>query len=97
MKKRKEVIIGAIVLLLVTLALLGLTYAYYKTRIIGNEKQKLWSDKRTGIGRIVLFIAVIHAFLCGDKSDYGIVVMPYHLPLQPTDAIHTNRQQRKNH
>ena len=39
-KNRKQVIIGVTALLLVTLTLLGLTYAYYRTRIIGNTNDK---------------------------------------------------------
>jgi len=36
-KSKKGIIIGVTSLLLVTLILLGLTYAYYRTRIIGND------------------------------------------------------------
>lgn len=36
-KSRKSIIISITSLLLVTLLLVGLTYAYYRTRIIGNE------------------------------------------------------------
>ena len=39
-KSKKSVIIGITALLLVTLTLLGLTYAYYRTRIVGNEAEK---------------------------------------------------------
>ena len=39
-KSKKSVIIGITILLLVTLILLGLTYAYYRTRIVGNEEEK---------------------------------------------------------
>lgn len=42
---KKSVYIGIIVLLVVTLLLLGLTYAYYKTRIIGNENPTTISAK----------------------------------------------------
>ena len=36
-KSKKSLVIGITSLFLVTLILLGLTYAYYRTRIIGNE------------------------------------------------------------
>ena len=36
-KSKKSVIIGITALLLITLTLLGLTYAYYRTRIVGND------------------------------------------------------------
>ena len=39
-KSRKSIIVGITVLLLVTVTLLGLTYAYYRTRVIGNDKEK---------------------------------------------------------
>lgn len=37
---KKSIILGVIVLVLTTLVLLGLTYAYYRTRIIGNVAEK---------------------------------------------------------
>ena len=39
-KSKKSVVIGITILLLVTLILLGLTYAYYRTRIVGNNEEK---------------------------------------------------------
>ena len=39
-KSKKSIIIGVTALLLVTLTLLGLTYAYYRTRIVGNTAEK---------------------------------------------------------
>lgn len=39
-KSKKSILIGVTSLLLVMLLLVGLTYAYYRTRIIGNEKEK---------------------------------------------------------
>ena len=39
-KSRKNIIIGVTVLLLVTLTLIGLAYAYYRTRIVGNSADK---------------------------------------------------------
>ena len=40
MKNKKQIVIATSVLVLVTILLLGLTYAYYKTRINGNTKDK---------------------------------------------------------
>ena len=40
MKNKKRIVISGITLFLVTIMLLGLTYAYYKTRINGNSKDK---------------------------------------------------------
>ena len=34
---KKSIIIGLVSLFIVTLLLLGLTYAYYRTRVIGNQ------------------------------------------------------------
>ena len=39
-KNNKSILIGITCLFLVTLVLLGLTYAYYRTRIIGNNSTK---------------------------------------------------------
>ena len=39
-KSKNQIIIAIYVLILVTLILLGFTYAYYKTRINGNTKDK---------------------------------------------------------
>ena len=39
-KNKKQLVIGVSVLLLVSLLLLGLTYAYYRTKIIGNSGEK---------------------------------------------------------
>ena len=38
-KSRKSIIVGITILLLVTVTLLGLTYAYYRTRVIGNDEE----------------------------------------------------------
>lgn len=38
-KSKKSVIVGVSSLILITLILLGLTYAYYRTRIIGNKSE----------------------------------------------------------
>jgi len=38
-KGKKSIVIGIVSLLLVTLILLGLTYAYYRTRVIGNQNE----------------------------------------------------------
>ena len=40
MKNKKQIVIATSVLVLVTILLLGLTYAYYKTKINGNTKDK---------------------------------------------------------
>ena len=40
MKNKKQIVIATSVLVVVTILLLGLTYAYYKTRINGNTKDK---------------------------------------------------------
>lgn len=39
-KSKKSIVMGITILTIVTLMLVGLTYAYYRTRIIGNEKEK---------------------------------------------------------
>ena len=39
-KSKKSILIGGTVILLVTLILLGLTYAYYRTRIVENTAEK---------------------------------------------------------
>ena len=44
-KNKKSVILGITILLLVTFTLLGLTYAYYRTRIIGNTAENSISVK----------------------------------------------------
>lgn len=38
--QKKSIIVGIVVLLVVTLILLGITYAYYRTRIIGNPNDE---------------------------------------------------------
>ena len=38
--KKKQIIILSISLFLITIALLGLAYAYYKTKIVGNNTDK---------------------------------------------------------
>ena len=40
MKNKKQIVIATSVLVVITILLLGLTYAYYKTRINGNTKDK---------------------------------------------------------
>lgn len=44
-RSKKSIIIGICVLLLITITLLGLTYAYYRTRVIGNTNDKSVSIK----------------------------------------------------
>ena len=39
-KINKSIILGIIVTILVMLTLLGLTYAYYRTRVVGNTKKE---------------------------------------------------------
>jgi len=39
-KNKKSIIIGITALVLITITLLGLTYAYYRTRVIGNNAEK---------------------------------------------------------
>ena len=42
--KNKHIIISGIALFLITILLLGLTYAYYKTKVIGNNNEKTISS-----------------------------------------------------
>ena len=42
--KNKHIIISGIALFLITILLLGLTYAYYKTKVIGNTNEKTISS-----------------------------------------------------
>ena len=42
--KKKQIIISGIALFLITITLLGLTYAYYKTKVIGNSNEKTISS-----------------------------------------------------
>ena len=42
--KSKHIIISGIALFLITILLLGLTYAYYKTKVIGNNNEKTISS-----------------------------------------------------
>ena len=42
--KSKHIIISGITLFLITILLLGLTYAYYKTKVIGNSNEKTISS-----------------------------------------------------
>ena len=42
--KKKHIIISGIALFLITILLLGLTYAYYKTKVIGNTNEKTISS-----------------------------------------------------
>ena len=37
-------VIGLVAVLIVTITLLGATYAYYRTRVIGNTKDKIDND-----------------------------------------------------
>lgn len=41
LNEKKQIIMGIFILILVLFSLLGLTYAYFRTKVIGNSEGKV--------------------------------------------------------